>query len=135
MKKTRTRLAVWDELKRLPHPVSAAHLFERLREKDFDIYLSTVYRILDAFVEKQAVIRTSSPDGSSANYGLNVHRNTHLAVCMRCHAVCPVTECVYDSAEPDLSSAGFHVTGHRLEILGYCDSCFHQMKKIGDAPA
>jgi len=126
LKKTRSRLAVWQELQCNPAPVSAAQLFEHLIEKHPDICLSTVYRNLEVFAENQVVIRTSSPDSAAACYGLNIHNNTHLAICIRCHSVRPVADCAYERVDSDLSDDSFHVTGHRLELLGYCDACFRK---------
>ncbi len=134
LKKTRSRIAVWQELQRRSSPVSAANLFERLRDKDPDICLSTVYRNLEAFTEKQVVVRTSSPNGAASCYGLNIHSNTHLAICIRCHSVRPVADCAYERAASDISDSGFHVTGHRLELLGYCDTCFRKIEKPTAAP-
>jgi len=132
LKKTRSRLAVWQELHNNPSPVSAANLFGNLREKHPDICLSTVYRNLEAFAETQVVIRTSSADSAAACYGLNIHDNTHLAICIRCHSIRPVADCAYERAASELSDDSFHVTGHRLELLGYCDACFR--KERGSAP-
>lgn len=129
LKRTRARLAVWDTLKDQTRPVSAALLFERLLEKHSDVSLSSVYRNLEAFAECQSVVRTTSPDGTATLYGLNTHRNTHLSVCIACHAVRPVSDCAYERNACAVTEDGFHVTGHRLELLGYCDDCYRKLEK------
>ncbi len=133
LKRTRARLSVWDALKEQTRPVSAAMLFERLSENHSDVSLSSVYRNLEVFAGCQAVVRTTSPDGTATLYGLNTHRNTHLSVCIACHAVRPVSDCAYERAASAVTEEGFHVTGHRLELLGYCEKCYRRLEK--EAPS
>ena len=124
LKRSKPRIAVLDALEKETVPVTASALFEKIRSDDPSIWLSSVYRALESFVEKGAVIKYMPTDSTMAVYETNRHTHKHYAVCVGCHAMLPVDDCPLHEMAEALSPERFHVTGHNLEIYGYCDKCF-----------
>jgi Fur family transcriptional regulator, ferric uptake regulator len=124
LKRSKPRIAVFDALEKETVPVTASALFEKIRSDDASVWLSSVYRALESFVEKGAVIKYIPTDSTMAMYELNRHTHKHYAVCVGCHAMLPVDDCPLHEMADALSPKCFHVTGHNLEIYGYCDKCF-----------
>ncbi|NLT10922.1 MAG: transcriptional repressor [Clostridiaceae bacterium] len=133
LKRTRTRLAVYDELFAQALPISARELFELLSAKNLKISFSTVYRILDAFVSHGIAIQSKPVGDSNVLYGMNIHRHTHFMVCMRCHEKRALQECPLGTSSIHLDSDDFMVVGHQIEILGYCKSCMNLHKKTPES--
>jgi len=128
LKRSKPRIAVLDALGKETVPVTASALFEKIRSDDASIWLSSVYRALESFVEKGAVIKYMPTDSTMAVYEANRHIHKHYAVCVGCHEMLPVDDCPLREMSDALSPERFHVTGHNLEIYGYCDKCFKKKK-------
>jgi len=69
LKRTKPREAVMGELEKASLPVTALYLFEKLQQGKDPIWLSTIYRVLESFVGKNAVVKSmpmlaSMPSGS-----------------------------------------------------------------------
>lgn len=124
MKHTKSRKAVKDALEKEQLPVTALCLFEKLQQGSDPIWLSTVYRVLESFVENKAVIKTTPTDSTMAVYEWNRHKHTHYAVCVDCHSMMPVKDCPFEKTLPPVADGEFHIIGHNLELYGYCDKCF-----------
>lgn len=133
LKRTRTRLAVYDELSAQPFPISARELFELLNAKDHHISFSTVYRILDAFVSHGMAIQSKPTGDSNVLYGMNIHRHTHFMVCMRCHEKRALHDCPLGASSLQFDTDDFMVVSHQIEILGYCKSCMAYLDKTPES--
>lgn len=129
LKHTKSREAVLAALEKETLPVSALYLFEKLQSASDPIWLSTVYRVLESFVEKNAVIKSIPTDSTMAVYELNRHTHTHYAVCVACHAMIPVKDCPFEYVVPPVTDGEFHIVGHNLELFGYCGECFKKKDK------
>jgi Fur family ferric uptake transcriptional regulator len=92
------------------------------------VWVSTLYRTLEAFVDADLVIRTSMPDGGQSVYELNRHDHRHYAFCVGCHKMVAVEHCPVDPDAAHLTGSDFHVTGHKLEVFGYCADCFRKVE-------
>ena len=132
LKRTKSREAVMAVLEKEPLPVTALSLFEKLQLGKESIWLSTVYRVLESFVEKNAVLKIMPTDSTMAVYQWNRHEHTHYAVCVDCHLMVPVKDCPFKYVAPPVAGGDFHIVGHNLELYGYCDKCFR--KKDGEQP-
>ncbi len=129
MKRTKSRKAVMDALEKEQLPVTALSLFEKLQQGSDPIWLSTVYRVLESFVENKAVIKTTPTDSTMAVYEWNRHKHTHYAVCVDCHSMMPVKDCPFEKVLPPVADGEFHIIGHNLELFGYCDKCFKKKER------
>lgn len=123
VKKTKQRLAVAAALAAADTPLTALELAARLEQRGEAVWLSTVYRILDAFAEKGLVLKTPVLDSGVALYELARDRHRHYAVCVLCNRVVAMENCPMDSFLPRLAEQDFHVLGHRLQMYGYCAAC------------
>lgn len=123
LKKTKQRIQVLEALTTCGLPVTAMELSSRLERDGTQVWLSTVYRILDSFVCAGLVEKTPVPDSGMAVYEIKDDKHKHYAVCVRCHKVIQLHNCPMESFRPELSEAGFHILGHRLQMYGYCAHC------------
>jgi Fur family ferric uptake transcriptional regulator len=128
LKRTKAREAVMHVLETQTLPVTAQYLYEKLQAGDESLWISTVYRALESFVEKNFVLKSIPTDSTIAVYSLNRHKHTHYAVCVGCHSLQPIDNCPFEHAHPPLTNADFHMVGHNLEIYGYCEKCFRKVK-------
>lgn len=122
-KRTRPRAYVLGVLDEADEPLSAADIYAAIDKKGLSISLSTIYRILEQLVTKNAVIKTTIMDNDMAIYELNRKQHKHYAVCMNCHKVVPLNNCPLERFTPRIEDNEFHVMGHKVEIYGYCKDC------------
>ena len=78
---------------------------------------STVYRIVEAFLEKN-VIETSINYKNELYYMIK-EEHKHYIKCIKCHKkqeinICPIEE---------IEEKGFKVINHKIEIDGICNNC------------
>lgn len=124
VKNTRQRNAVFDVLNGVERPMTAEQIFMKVKEVDASLSLSTVYRILDVFIDKKLVIKTSLTEENKALYERNRMDHKHYLVCTDCKKVVPMAECPLHSLEEKLrDNTGFEITGHKLELYGRCLDC------------
>lgn len=132
IKWTRQRKKVYDILKESVEPLSAAGIYQRLlKEETQESYaVSTIYRVLNAFEEKELVNRDVWPEDGTVFYELNRGGHTHYAVCLECHKRIPLQGCPISRMHLSAGTEDFTVTGHRIELYGYCKDCRQAGKVI-----
>ena len=120
LKKTKARVAVYGLLEKENQPLSPKEIQSRLNDKD--IWLSTIYRVLQQFEKTKTIVRSSSIDPPQSLYELDRHEHKHYAVCLRCHQRFALGDCpLMDEVHVD--AKGFQVLEHRVEVLGLCAKC------------
>jgi Fur family ferric uptake transcriptional regulator len=123
IKHTKPRERVYSLLEKADKPLSANEIFSvLLHDKKSGACLSTIYRVLDAFVKKKIIVKSAIMGGETV-YELNRHKHKHYAVCMGCRKMVELQDCPIDTFAPALLSEGFKITGHNIEIHGYCKAC------------
>lgn len=123
LKKTKTRMAVISVLEQAEKPLSAMDIFSKIEGSGNNIWLSTIYRILELFVKKGIVNKLSVMNSEMAVYELNRFKHKHYAVCMSCHKIIPIDNCPMEKFVPQIEDDDFRVMGHNLEIYGICKDC------------
>lgn len=132
IKWTKQRKDVYEVLMQATEPLSAVQIYNLIEKTDDagNYAISTIYRILTAFEEKNIVSKTSWMGDGTFVYELNKGGHTHYAVCMSCHKrialhACPFEQIRLNTCEDaqGLEQDGFVVTGHKLELYGYCSQC------------
>jgi Fur family ferric uptake transcriptional regulator len=124
IKSTKQRNMIFDVLKEESLPLTAERVFFKVKEIDPTISLSTIYRILDIFVDKGMVLKLSISEDNKAMFELNRMEHKHHLVCMRCKKIMAVDNCPFEVYEKSLEQeTSFQITSHRLEIYGYCPVC------------
>ena len=129
IKKTKQRQSVFSVLERASSPISAAEIYNQARNEDSSIWLSTVYRVLEHFVNEGLVVKTTVMNSSMALYELNCSKHKHYAVCVNCRKVIELVNCPMEKFVPQIAENDFRVLGHKVEMYGYCKDCD---KKISD---
>jgi len=104
-------------------PMSASEICSEIEKSGEGAWLSTVYRILELFVEKGVALKTSVMSSDMALYELNRFKHKHYAVCMNCRKIVAMENCPMDEFTPKLEDEGFRVVGHNLEVYGICKDC------------
>lgn len=103
------------------HP-TAEELWDHAREILPDISRTTVYRILDAFVDLGLVNRVPHPRGATRFDG-NVDPHHHI-ICTRCERVHDVHEPVCSNLrQPEQLPPGFQLQSCSVLFLGLCQDC------------
>ena len=103
------------------HP-TASDIYGAIRVRNFKIGLATVYRTLDAMVERGdvAAVRT----GNAVRYDLT-HDHHHHIVCQVCGTVTDVdaTDVPKDLLAYFESETGFDLSGATIQLNGVCATC------------
>lgn len=123
IKKTKQRTCILDVLEQADTPLSAQEIYNRARSADACVWLSTVYRVLEYFINEGLIVKTAVMDSSMALYELNRNQHRHYAVCVNCHKVIELANCPMEKFEPEITESDFRVLGHRVEMYGYCKDC------------
>lgn len=123
LKRTRPREMVWNILLQAEKPLDAKEIYRILQQEDGEFAVSTVYRVLAAFEERNLVTKTTMMGEETALYSLRRAGHAHYAICLKCHKQVPLEHCPLEEASMQAGADGFKVTGHRLELYGYCGAC------------
>ena len=123
LKKTKQRQLVLEVLRQAQAPLTALDIAGRLERQGTPVWLSTVYRVLDSFVEHAMLQKTTVVESGMAVFEINDRIHRHYAVCIRCHKIIPLENCPLESFQPELGEADFQVLGHRLQMYGFCSGC------------
>lgn len=118
IKKTKQRKEVYNVLLNANSPMSAVDIYKHVPE----YALSTIYRILAAFEEKNMVLKSNIPGEDIAVYEINRGVHKHYAMCLSCHELVALKKCPFESAYIETQD-DFEITGHKIEIYGYCNKC------------
>lgn len=120
VKKTKQRMSVFEILMEAKTPLTAMDIFSKTEQFGTEIWLSTVYRVLELFVEKDLIERHILSGSDMALYELKEKQHKHYAICMRCQKMIVLEECPISD---EISVDDFQITDHKVEIHGYCGSC------------
>ncbi len=124
LKKTKHRLLVLDILYETNDFLSADDLFLKAKHKDANISLSTIYRILDNFVEKNIVSTINMENTKQVYYELAHQEHSHHLICLNCNKVIHLKGCPIKAYEETVSSKyRFNIERHTLDFYGYCEKC------------
>ncbi|MCI5839958.1 MAG: transcriptional repressor [Peptoniphilaceae bacterium] len=120
---TQKRISILKILGKIDNPISAEELLEKAKIENFDLDLSTVYRNLNKFVEKDVVIQYSSINGTNY-YQLKSKKHKHILTCVKCGKTIALDHCPVESLEKSLEmQTNFTILNHNLEFLGICPEC------------
>ena len=129
LKWTRQRKCVYDILQKNTEPLNAAQIYQQIlispegSDAASTYAVSTIYRILATFEEKDLVLKETRPEDNNAVYELNRGGHTHYAVCLECHKRIALHDCPFAHLHLDAGTEDFTITGHKLELYGYCGEC------------
>lgn len=120
---TTQRLIVLEALRGMRHTVTAAELFERLREANPLIGRATVFRSLDSLVDAGLAQRFERGGHVYAYAACSMQHHHHL-VCTGCDTTIEIDEGDIARLAADLSERhGFTVHHGSLDFYGLCRAC------------
>ena len=121
LKATRQRVAVLSVLIDALLPLTINQIRTKL---DIDMDLSTLYRTLDTFFEKDLISKTVPLEPSQTVYELKRDGHKHYLICVKCHEMKIVKGCpIHDYEHEVESKTGYIIQRHQLELYGICPSC------------
>ena len=132
LRKTKSRLKVWEILSDSKTPLTARQIAQKAAdgEKEKGVWLSSVYRALEAFEKAQVVNRTLLKDSPEALYSLSETGHHHYAICMNCKSRTELEGCPFGEHDHlHTVDEDFMVVGHVVEVFGYCKACRKKMQK------
>lgn len=127
LKVTKGRKAILEVLMQSDKSLGVEFILNKCRTIGVNINLSTVYRALEMFEEKEIVDKFTLNDGIFS-YKLKGEEHKHMLQCSICHKKveipCPMKQ-VEEIVE---NETGFTLTEHNLVMKGVCEECRHNSK-------
>lgn len=124
IKNTRQRNLIYDILTSNKDLITAEDIYLKLINIDTSVSLSTVYRILDIFVDKGIVLKSNMIGTDKYVFEINHLEHEHHLICLKCKKVVHIENCPLTEFEQNVEKdTNFSITGHNLELYGYCPEC------------
>lgn len=120
LKKTKGHIDVLGLLVREQHPLTIEEINKKLPSK---INLTTIYRILDRFSQKNIIYQTNFLDGKSYFEFQKEHH--HHITCKNCGIRNKINLCMRkDLNKINLNKTDFNkIDSHIFELFGICNKC------------
>ena len=123
---TRHRQAVLSTVAAQPLHLTAADVYDAVRQHDPGIAYATVYNALHYLVAAGLIAEVRRPDGV-VSYDRETAPHDHV-VCTRCGAIGDVwrtaaLDACHGAYADVAAQTGFTVEQHRVEFAGLCPSC------------
>ena len=125
LKVTKARIAILEMLSYSKLSLSAEEIYEKCRCSGLNINLSTVYRCLESFEEKNIVDKFSNTDGI-CSYKLKGKEHKHMLRCSVCHKEVEIPCPMKQFEEIVDKETGFTLTEHNLVMNGVCKDCINK---------
>lgn len=124
IKYSKQRDSILTVLKNYRKPLTSEQIYDECRRKVQNLSLSTVYRILNTFVEEGLALKTNLDRENRALFELERHEHRHHLMCLGCSKMVQISSCPLKQYELEIQDElGYHITSHKLEIYGYCPDC------------
>lgn len=122
MNYSRQRELILETLKEnVVHP-TAEYLYEKVREKDKNISLATLYRNLNKLAQMKLIRKIDGLE-NSAHFDHNIHEHYHF-ICDKCGKVfdvdCDIAPETFKQIE---NNKGCLIKGHDITFHGLCSEC------------
>lgn len=122
IKVTKGRINILDIITNSKDAISADAIYEKCRQRDIKIDLSTIYRTLELFFEKQIVDKFDLGHGKY-NYILKEKEHRHTIECSLCHKEVEIDCPMIQIEEIIKSKTGFTLVDHELKVKAICKEC------------
>jgi Fur family ferric uptake transcriptional regulator len=122
IKTTSQREAILNIVKEANEPITIKQIQEKCKEK-IEIDLSTIYRILDLFVDNNIFTKILDYDGDTY-YEFKTQYHKHYIKCLKCNEKQVIDYCpLDDTLEKILKNTGYTMVEHSLQLQGMCKKC------------
>lgn len=122
IKITQGRIEILNILKDSENSLSAEKIYQISKNNNININLSTVYRTLELFEEKELTEKITLNDGVFS-YKLKRNTHRHHLECDICHKEVEIPCPMLQIQEMVQNSTGFTLTDHDLVMKGVCKDC------------
>lgn len=127
IKVTRGRIVILKIIENSSQAISADNIYEQCRENGHNVDLSTVYRSLDLFEQKDIVEKFNLGDGKY-NYKLKKHNHKHIIECSLCHKEVEIDCPMLPVEEIIKNKTGFVLIEHELKMKAVCEECMKALQ-------
>lgn len=125
LKNTKTREKILQILEESQDPLTAEEIYKL--NIDDESNLSTVYRTLTSFCDKNMLVKEIRNDGK-AIYSLKKQDHHHVLICTKCHKKIYLDKCPYQAIKNEiLNETGFLIENHNIELYGICKECIAKL--------
>lgn len=118
IKRTKPRELVLDIVNHLGDNATSINILKKINKK---IDNSTVYRIIDLFIEK-GIFEKKINYNNEIYYSVK-ESHSHYFICVKCHKKELINICPLTSVEDSLDDKGYKILNHIVEIDGICKNC------------
>ena len=122
LKITKGRIEILNILKNSENSLSAEKIYQIYRDNNININLSTIYRTLELFEDKEITEKITLNDGVFS-YKLKGKTHRHHLQCDICHKDVEIPCPMLQIQEMVQNSTGFTLTDHDLVMKGVCQDC------------
>lgn len=121
---TRQRLAILEIFREEQKPLSAQIIYNKLKEDDDKLQLSTVYRNLNTFVVNNMIRKMEFDlENKESYFELQNGEHHHHLVCIECGEIIPLC-CPLKKYEQEIGEkTGYEIKEHRIKLFGICPNC------------
>ncbi|WP_032120757.1 Fur family transcriptional regulator [Clostridium amazonitimonense] len=122
IKVTKARVVIFNIIKDSEDVLTADYIRSKCLENKININLSTVYRTLELFEDKDIIEKFDLGEGKY-NYVLKKHKHNHVLECSLCHKEVELQCPMQQIEELVKNKTGFTLIEHELKMKGICDQC------------
>ena len=117
IKSTKQREEIYDLVKLKPSTIK-----ELLSKKSMNIDASTLYRIINLFIEKEIFLKYVNKDGQ-VYYMIN-EGHVHYINCIKCNERIKIDFCPIDEISKNIyEQSGYTLLSHNIVFDGICKNC------------
>lgn len=116
LKITNSRKQVYDVIKN-----NKINTIKSIIDKCENINTTTIYRIIDIFLEKDIIDKKISVD-NEVYYEIKPTKHSHYISCVKCNKKEKIDDKYIASFEKNISK-GYEVIHHDIDFVGICESC------------
>lgn len=130
LKVTRARVSIFNTLLESEKAISAECIFEECKNKNENIDLSTVYRTLELFEDKNIIIRFNL-DKQRYVYAIRREHHKHILRCIMCNKKIEIDCPMQEVKQIIKNNTGFDLfdEGLKTNIKGICEECQKKIKR------
>lgn len=119
---TRQKQLLMDILRRSDMPMTAMNLYREAVAEYPNMAKSTVYRNLDAMVQRGELERGFLENGEGF-FRIAGHEHHHYMICRDCNRMQDLPVCPLAHLSDMGESSGFVPVEHVVQVYGYCHDC------------
>ncbi|SHE72303.1 Fur family transcriptional regulator [Clostridium fallax] len=128
IKITKGRIAIYNIIKNSDKSLTADNIYDKCKEIGENLNLSTIYRTLEIFDEKNITEKFNLGDGKYS-FSIKQKDHKHILECSICHKEIEVPCPMRPVMEMLKNETGFVLTDHELVLKGICKKCKSKNKK------